>query len=91
MPALSVVIPCYNSAQYLGHTIESVLRQTCADHQIIVVDDGSSDHPEIVLDRYRGFVQYVRQENRGCSAARNTALAMVQTPYVAFLDADDFW
>jgi glycosyltransferase involved in cell wall biosynthesis len=86
-PLVSVVIPCYNSARFLGETIESVLQQTYPRIEIIVVNDGSTDETAKIA---RSFpVQYIFQENRGISAARNTGILRAQGKYVLFLDHDD--
>ena len=87
-PLVSVVIPCYQQARFLGEAIESVLAQTYPHYEIIVVDDGSSDDVEEVAARYSS-VRYIRQENRGSAAARNAGLRESTGPYVVFLDADD--
>jgi glycosyltransferase involved in cell wall biosynthesis len=84
---VSVVIPCYNSARYLGETIESVLAQTYARVEVIVVDDGSTDATPKIAQSYP--VQYVYQANRGISAARNTGVVHSRGKYVQFLDHDD--
>jgi hypothetical protein len=86
-PLVSVVIPCYNSARYLGETIESVLAQTYAQVEIIVVDDGSTDATAKIAQSYP--VQYVYQTNGGISAARNTGVLHSRGKYVQFLDHDD--
>jgi glycosyltransferase involved in cell wall biosynthesis len=86
-PLVSVVIPCYNSARYLGETIESVLAQTYARVEVIVVDDGSTDATPKIAQSYP--VQYVYQTNRGISATRNTGVAHSRGKYVQFLDHDD--
>ncbi len=86
-PIVSVVIPCYNSARYLAETIESVLAQTYAPVEVIVVDDGSTDATPKIAQSYP--VQYVYQTNRGISAARNTGVAHSRGKYVQFLDHDD--
>ncbi|MHB0960555.1 MAG: glycosyltransferase [Pirellulaceae bacterium] len=85
---VSVVIPCFNHAQYLGEAIESVLAQTCQDFEIIVIDDGSTDATPEVARRYPE-VHYLRQTNQGLSAARNAGIAASRGPYLVFLDADD--
>jgi glycosyltransferase involved in cell wall biosynthesis len=85
---VSVVIPCYNQARFLGQAIESVLAQTCPASQIIVVDDGSVDDTVQVATRYDS-VQCLSQPNRGQGAARNEGLAHVTGDYVVFLDSDD--
>jgi glycosyltransferase involved in cell wall biosynthesis/SAM-dependent methyltransferase len=86
--AVDVVIPCYKHAHLLGTSIESVLAQTHHRVEILVVDDGSPDHPREVVARYPS-VRYVYQDNRGLAAARNTGLRESHSPYVVFLDADD--
>lgn len=85
---VSVIIPCYKQAQFLGEAIDSVLAQTHPHSEVIVVDDGSPDHTAEVASRYPG-VRYVRQENRGLPGARNTGLRYSSGAYVVFLDADD--
>jgi glycosyltransferase involved in cell wall biosynthesis/peptidoglycan/xylan/chitin deacetylase (PgdA/CDA1 family) len=85
---VSVVVPCYNHAHFLGEAIESALAQTYPYLEIIVVDDGSSDNTREVAARYPQ-VRYVRQENQGLAAARNTGLRHSTGSYLVFLDADD--
>src|SRR5437867_2660602 len=88
---VSVVIPTYNSASYIVETIESVLGQTFRNFEIIVVDDGSSDHTRDLLQPYveSGAIRYVYQDNRGPGAARNMGILSANGIYIAFLDADD--
>lgn len=88
LETVSVIIPCYKQAQFLGHAIESVLNQTVPSHEIIVVDDGSPDETKGVATRYP-TVRYVRQTNQGLSAARNTGLRHSRGAFLVFLDADD--
>jgi glycosyltransferase involved in cell wall biosynthesis len=85
---VSVVIPCYKQAQFLGDAIESVQAQTHQHYEIIVVDDGSPDHTAEVADHYP-YVRYIRQENRGLAAARNAGICHARGAYLVFLDADD--
>lgn len=85
---ISVVIPCYNQARYLGQAIESVLAQTRPASQIIVVDDGSVDETVEVARRYDS-VQCLSQPNQGQGSARNAGLAQTTGNYVVFLDSDD--
>ena len=87
-PLVTVVIPCYNQARFLGEAIESVLAQSYTNFEIVVVDDGSTDNTSEVAGHYPK-VRCVRQENRGVSAARNAGLAHARGEYVVFLDADD--
>lgn len=85
---VSVVIPCYKQAHFLGEAIQSVLAQTYAFVEIIVVDDGSPDDTAAVANRYPR-VRYVRQQNKGLSGARNTGLRESKGEFLIFLDADD--
>jgi hypothetical protein len=87
-PLVSVVIPCWNQAHYLGEAIESVLAQSHPRLEIVVVDDGSSDNSFEVAGRYPG-VRVLRQRNSGVAIARNRGLAATAGEFVAFLDADD--
>jgi glycosyltransferase involved in cell wall biosynthesis len=89
---VSVVIPCYNQASFLGEAIESVLCQGYPDLEIIVVDDGSEDGTEEVASGYAKVdprIRLVKQENRGAAAARNRGLAEAGGEYIVFLDSDD--
>jgi len=88
--SLSVIIPVYNGARYLGEALRSVCEQTVRPEQIIVVDDGSTDDPARIVETFPG-VEMVRHENRGAGAARNTGLDQARNEWIAFLDADDIW
>jgi glycosyltransferase involved in cell wall biosynthesis len=90
-PTVSVIIPAYNQARFLGYTVESVLAQTFTDYEIIVVDDGSTDATLAVLSAYTPYLQVLSQKNAGLSAARNAGLAIARGDMIAFLDADDLW
>ena len=91
-PAVSVVIPAYNYGRYLRDAIDSVLAQTYADLEVIVVDDGSTDDTAQVAHAYTDpRVRYVFQTNAGLSAARNTGIGEARAPFIALLDADDMW
>jgi glycosyltransferase involved in cell wall biosynthesis len=85
---VSVVIPCYNHAQFLAHAIESVLAQSYSNFEIMVVDDGSTDDTAKVVRTYSP-VHYVYKDNAGRSAARNTGLRLSRGEFIVFLDADD--
>lgn len=86
---VSVVIPCYNHGRFLTEAIESVLNQTHANREIIVVDDGSDDTTKQVCDSF-AKVKYIRAERVGLPAARNIGVQQATGNYVVFLDADDF-
>jgi glycosyltransferase involved in cell wall biosynthesis len=92
-PRVSVIIPTYNRESTVGIAIQSVLDQTFADFEVLVIDDGSTDSTESVV---RGFgdprVVYLRQQHSGLPAvARNNALRRARGEYIAFLDSDDLW
>jgi glycosyltransferase involved in cell wall biosynthesis/SAM-dependent methyltransferase len=87
-PLVSVIIACFNQAHFLPDAIESVLAQTHTNVEVVLVDDGSTDATPDVTRRYPS-VRYVRQENRGLAAARNTGTAESKGGYLVFLDADD--
>ena len=91
MPRVSVVIPTYNCARFLGRTIDSALGQTYRDFEVIVVDDGSTDETQSLVVGYGEAVHYVYQPNQGASAARNVALSRAGGEFIAYLDADDLW
>ena len=91
MPCVSVVIPTYNRAQHITRAIDSVIAQTGADCEIIVVDDGSHDATDEVIRSYGDRLSYVRQPNAGPSAARNRGWRMARHDWIAFLDSDDLW
>jgi glycosyltransferase involved in cell wall biosynthesis len=88
---VSVLIPCFNAADYLGEALESVFGQSRRADEVIVVDDGSTDASADVVRRYGARVRYVRQENGGIAAARNRGVAEASGDWVAFLDSDDVW
>lgn len=95
MATVDVIIPAFNAARYLPFALESVSLQTLDDWQILLVDDGSTDNTvEVVapfLDRFGSRIQYIKQNNRGLPAARNTAIRASTAEYLALLDADDVW
>ncbi|HZS05709.1 MAG TPA: glycosyltransferase family 2 protein [Blastocatellia bacterium] len=90
-PKVSVIIPAYNVAPYITEALDSVAAQGFTDYEVIVINDGSTDELERVLEPYRAMITYVRQENRGLSGARNAGLRLARGQYVALLDADDIW
>lgn len=92
-PLVSVIIPAYNASVHIAAALESVFRQTFSSYEVIVVNDGSPDTPELetALQPYLSQLRYFRQENRGPSAARNVGIREARGRYVAMLDSDDLW
>ncbi|ALR21527.1 glycosyltransferase family 2 protein [Sphingobium baderi] len=91
-PFFSVVIPLYNRAAQVGETIRSVLSQDWMDYEIVVVDDGSRDDPQPVIEAIGDpRIRYIRQDNAGGGAARNAGIMAAQGRYIAFLDSDDLF
>ncbi len=89
-PYFSVVIPVFNRADVLETALRSVFEQTFQDFEIVVVDDGSADRPSEAIDRIGDpRVRYLRQENKGGAAARNTGIDAAAGRFIAFLDSDD--
>jgi glycosyltransferase involved in cell wall biosynthesis len=88
---VSVIIPNYNYAQYVGEAIESVMNQSYKDIEIVVVNNGSTDNSMEVLEKYSKKILLINQENLGQSGARKTGLEAATGDYIAFLDADDKW
>ncbi len=91
-PRVSIIIPVFNTRLYLVEALESILHQSYADLEIIVVDDGSTDGSELLCDEYAAKDQRIRvvhQKNQGLSGARNTGLDVMTGDVVSFLDSDD--
>lgn len=96
-PTISVIVPAYNMAEYVGEAIESVLQGGFDEVEVIVVDDGSTDETEEIVSRYTApshskyddRVRYVSQSNQGKAAAVNHGLSVASGSYVTILDADD--
>ena len=94
MPQISVIMPVYNTSQYLRRSIESVLNQTYKDFELICINDGSTDNSLEILQEYATHdprIKIINQENAGLSCARNSALEIAQGEYISFIDSDDFW
>lgn len=93
-PLISVIMPMYNTQEYIEKTIRSVIAQTYSNLEVIVVDDGSLDNgakivQALMLEDSR--IKYIYQSNKGVSAARNAAITYSAGEYLAFLDSDDLW
>ena len=87
----SVVIPAYNAFETLAETLDSILAQSIAPAEVILVDDGSTDSTLEIATAYPGLVRVVSQSNRGCGNATSTGLELTKYPIIATCDADDIW
>jgi glycosyltransferase involved in cell wall biosynthesis len=88
---VSIIIPTYNSAEYIAETLDSAFAQTYKNCEIIVIDDGSTDNTKEVLQSYMSKIKYIYKENGGVSSARNVGIENAEGEYIAFLDSDDIW
>lgn len=93
MPKVSVIIPTHNSAQHLPDAIDSILKQTYQDFEIVVIDDGSTDNTKEIVEKYiqthGSKIRYVYQKNKGVGSARNKGIDESRGTYITFLDSDD--
>ena len=92
VPAISVIVPVYNVAAYVGECLSSLVHQTFTDFEIIAVNDGSTDGSLAILREFESsypFIRVIDQPNAGVSAARKAGLALAQGKYVTFVDSDD--
>jgi len=90
----SIIIPAYNADKYISETINSVLSQSYADWELIIVDDGSTDKTAEIVKQFckkDNRIKYYYQKNSGVSVARNFGLNKAKGEYISFLDADDIW
>jgi glycosyltransferase involved in cell wall biosynthesis len=88
---VSVIIPTFNRAERCKRAVESVVNQSYANLEILVIDDGSTDNTKEVIDGIDERLRYIYQENAGVSAARNTGIKNTKGEFIAFLDSDDIW
>lgn len=97
-PLVSVIIPAYNAAEFIGETLASVFAQTFSSYEVVIINDDSPDTPafeqainDARFDAQRERIVYLKQQNTGPSGARNAGIEQARGRYVAFLDADDLW
>src|SRR3990167_3565180 len=89
---ISVIIPCYNMQEFLSDSIESVLTQTVKPHEILIIDDGSTDNSLVIAKSYEAQgVKVISQVNKGLASARNTGLMNATGDYILPLDSDDMF
>ena len=93
MLQVSVIVPCYNTAQFVEGTLRSVFAQTYTNYEVVVVNDGSPDTPqlELVLAPFRARIVYLKTENFGLAGARNNGIRASSGELIALLDSDDEW
>lgn len=88
---VSVIIPYYRASQTIARAVESALEQTVRPHEILIVDDGCPEDAEAATKRFGSSVKLIRKPNGGTASARNLGIEHVQSEWIAFLDADDYW
>ncbi|MBK7543347.1 MAG: glycosyltransferase [Candidatus Competibacteraceae bacterium] len=93
VPSVSVVVTCYNYGHYLAECLDSILQQSFSDFEIVIVNDGSVDNTDEVMENFRNFdnIKYIKQGNSGQAKAKNTGIQNSSGDFIAFLDADDAW
>jgi glycosyltransferase involved in cell wall biosynthesis len=93
IPVVSVVVPAYQASGDIADALDSVFAQTFSHFEVVVVNDGSPDTPQLkaALAPYWSRIRYIEQPNRGAGAARNSGIRATSAKYIAFLDADDLW
>ena len=93
MPAISVIVPAYNAEKTLNKCLDSIISQTLVDIEIIVVNDGSTDSTEAIVESYMSSdnrIKLINQVNQGLGAARNVGLDIAIVEYISFIDSDDW-
>ena len=91
-PLVSIIVPIYNTARYLPACLDSIIAQTHRNLEIILIDDGSTDHSGQIANKYAqkdSRIKVIHQKNQGQSAARNLGLTMIKGEFISFLDSDD--
>lgn len=93
-PTVSVILPAYNAERYIEESIQSVIRQDFKDYELIIINDGSTDHTQDIIDHYKAVderIVSINQVNQGLVATLNTGLSMARGEYIARIDGDDPW
>ncbi len=90
-PLVSVIVPTRNRADMLDEALRSIFRQTYPNFEVVVVDDGSTDHTPVVIRKHGDRIRVVHRQNTGRSLARNAGIAVARGDYISFLDDDDVW
>ncbi len=91
---ISIIIPCYNASEFIENTISTVLTQTYSNFELIIINDGSTDNSEVIIEKIAKLdprIKYYHQQNGGVSSARNHGLKIANGEILAILDSDDFW
>ena len=88
---VSIIIPCYNSQQFIRRAINSVLKQSYRNFEIIAVNDGSKDSTSSILDEFKKKIKIIHIKNSGPSVARNIGIRKSKGELISFLDSDDYW
>jgi teichuronic acid biosynthesis glycosyltransferase TuaG len=93
IPIFSIIVPCFNSSKTLKKALESILEQDFNDYEIVVINDGSTDDTQKILDSYLTNLKFkiIHQSNKGLGAARNEGIKIAVGEYICFLDSDDYW
>lgn len=94
MPKISVIVPVYNTEKYLKKCLESIIHQTYQDFEIVIINDGSTDNSQKIIDEYikeyPDKVKCINKENGGLSSARNSGIEVATGNYIIFVDSDDY-
>lgn len=94
MSKVTIIIPVYNSAEYIGKCIESILKQTYKDYNILIINDGSKDNSQEIIDKYKerypDKITAIEQENKGVARTRNESIKRATGKYIMFMDNDDY-
>ncbi len=90
-PTISTIIPVFNAAKYIEEAIESVLAQNVTNHELVLLNDGSTDRSAEILNKYKSKATVIHSSNRGTAITLNEAVKLSNGEFLTFLDADDIW